>query len=205
MPGPAYRIETPRLVVRCYAPADAPLLKAAIDDSLDHLRPWMPWALTEPRPIEDKVALLRKFRGEFDHDQNYNYGVFAADERRVLGAIGLHPRIGPRALEIGYWIHAAHIGQGLCTEMAGAATRIGFEVLGLARMEIHCDPANHRSAAVPRKLGYQHEATLRARLVQPDGSLRDTMFWTLFAADYPASAAARADVRAFDAVGARLL
>ena len=38
-----YRIETERLVLRCYDPEDAPLLKDAVDRSLDHLRPWMPW------------------------------------------------------------------------------------------------------------------------------------------------------------------
>lgn len=205
MPGPAYRIETDRLVVRCYQPADAPLLKAAIDASLDHLRPWMPWAHAEPKSIEDKVALIRKFRGKLDLDQDCNYGVFSRDERAVLGALGLHARIGPDALEIGYWIHAAHAGQGLATEMAGAATRVAFEVLQVNRMEIHCAPDNHASAAVPRKLGYHHEATLRARLVEADGSRRDTMIWTLFAADYPASAAARIAARAFDAIGARLL
>lgn len=37
-----YRIETARLVIRCYDRADAPLLKAAVDASVEHLRPWMP-------------------------------------------------------------------------------------------------------------------------------------------------------------------
>jgi hypothetical protein len=40
--GPAYRIHTHRLVLRCWQPTDAPLLKAAIDVNLEHLRPWMP-------------------------------------------------------------------------------------------------------------------------------------------------------------------
>jgi len=39
-PGPAYRIHTSRLVLRCWHPQDAPLLKAAIDTNLEHLRPW---------------------------------------------------------------------------------------------------------------------------------------------------------------------
>lgn len=49
--GPAYRIHTQRLVVRCWEPRDAPLLKAVLDESLDHLRPWMPWAQNEPEPL----------------------------------------------------------------------------------------------------------------------------------------------------------
>jgi hypothetical protein len=41
IPGPAYRIHTKRLIIRCWRPKDAPLLKLAIDESLDHLRQWM--------------------------------------------------------------------------------------------------------------------------------------------------------------------
>ena len=48
-------------------------------------------------------------------------------------------------------------------------------------MEIHCDPANLASAAIPRKLGYTHEATLRRRTHSSDGKVEDSMIWTLFA------------------------
>jgi hypothetical protein len=64
-----------------------------------------------------------------------------------------------------------------------------------------------RSAAVPRKLGYQLEANLRRRLVDTDGERRDVMIWTIFAADYPASPIPEmaATVEAFDALGRSLL
>src|SRR4051812_17942818 len=96
-PGPAYRIETARLVLRCYQPADAPLLKAAIDASLDSLRPWMPWARDEPRPLPEKVSMLRRFRGMFDLGQDFIYGVFTPEETEVRGSSGLHTRLGPDA------------------------------------------------------------------------------------------------------------
>ena len=204
-PGPAYRIETERLVLRCYQPSDAPLLAAAIIDSLDALRPWMPWAVDEPRPVAEKVQLLRRFRGAFDLGQDFVYGAFDPAETQVLGSTGLHTRIGPDAREIGYWIHAAHTGQGLATEMAAALTRVGFELDQLHHIEIHCAPENVRSSAVARKLGYTHDATLRQRLPRPEGVWRDTMIWSLLASDYPASPAARAELRAFDAAGERLL
>ncbi|HEU4726947.1 MAG TPA: GNAT family protein [Kofleriaceae bacterium] len=203
--GPAYRIETERLVVRCYQPSDAPLLVDAITASLDSLRPWMPWARDEPTPVADKVNLLRRFRGMFDLGQDFTYGVFDPGETQVLGSTGLHTRLGPDAREIGYWVHAAHTGRGLATEIAAALTRVGFEVEKLQRIEIHCAPDNARSAAVARRLGYVHEATLRQRLPQADGGLRDTMIWSLFAADYASSPAAGARLRAFDALGQRLL
>src|SRR5262245_8467890 len=91
--GPAYRIETPRLVIRCWEPRDAPLLKAAIDASLEHLLPWMPWAKDEPQSVEAKMELLRQFRGRFDLGKDFVYALFDRQEREVVGGSGLHPRV----------------------------------------------------------------------------------------------------------------
>jgi RimJ/RimL family protein N-acetyltransferase len=203
--GPAYRVHTPRLVIRCWEPADAPLLKAAIDASIEHLLPWMPWAADEPEPVEAKVARLRTFRGRFDLDQDYVYGILNRDETAVLGGSGLHTRVGDKALEIGYWIHVDHINQGLATETSAALTKVAFEINGVERVEIHNDPKNVRSAAVPRKLGYVQEAILRQRTRTTDGAPRDTMIWTILRDEYLGSPAARAEIEAYDVVGNKLL
>jgi RimJ/RimL family protein N-acetyltransferase len=192
--GPAYRILTPRLVVRCWDPRDAPLAKEAIDSSLDHLRPWMPWAAHEPQTLAQKVELLREFRGQFDLGSNTVYAIFDRSEERVLGGTGLHPRIGPGGLEIGYWIRADAAGQGLVTESTAALTRVAFEVAGARRVEIRCSPANHASAAIPRKLGYEESA-------DADGDLVFTMTDEAF----PGSPAAMAPLAAYDVVGAVLV
>jgi RimJ/RimL family protein N-acetyltransferase len=195
-----YRILTPRLLLRCWNPADAPLLKAAVDANLEHLRPWMPWAWADPEPLEDKVALLRRFRSAFDRAEDYTFGVFSPQGDRVLGGTGLHDRVGPDGLEIGYWIDAAHGGRGLATEAAAALTRVVFEHTSRDRIEIRCNPANAASAAVPRKLGFRLEATLDRRLRERDGALHPVQVWSLFRADYPGSPAAGTALEAFDAL-----
>jgi RimJ/RimL family protein N-acetyltransferase len=209
IPGPAYRIHTQRLVLRCWNPIDAPLLKAAIDESVEHLLPWMPWAADEPTELQIKIDRMRYWRGKFDLSQDFVYGVFNRDETRVLGGSGLHTRLGVTAREIGYWIHKDFINQGLATELSAALTRVAFEIDQVQRVEIHCDPANLRSAAVPRKLGYIHEATLGKRIpasTNPEAEeLRDVMIWTMFAENYPASPAASAQIEAFDAAGRQIL
>lgn len=205
LPGPAYRIETERLVIRCWNPADAPLLAAAIEASVDHLSPWMPWARDEPSPMDERIERLRRFRGLFDLSQDFVYGIFNLDETQVLGGSGLHTRRGKEAREIGYWIHVDYINRGLATESSAALTRVAFEVDGVRRVEIHCDPENVRSAAIPEKLGFTHEATLRKRPVEGSDEPRDTMIWTMFLDDYPGSAAASLEVRAFDVIGRKIL
>ena len=200
---PPYRIVTERLVLRCWEPRDAPLLKEAVDSSIDHLLPWMPWAVHEPQSLEDKVALLRQFRGKFDLGQDFTYGIFTPDEEQAVGGTGLHTRIGDDAFEIGYWIRASRAGEGLATESTAALTRVAFELTDVDRIEIRCEPENERSRAIPRKLGYREEATLRRRLRHPEP--RDVVVYSLFRDDFGSSPVATAVVEAYDAVGTRVL
>ena len=203
--GPAYRIETPRLILRCWDPKDTALLKDAIDESLDHLRPWMPWAHKEPEEIEVKVQRMREWRARFDTNQDFVYGIFNTKETKVLGGTGLHTRLGKGAREIGYWIRQDCIHQGLATEAASALVKVGFEVDELNRIEIHCNPENEFSAAIPRKLGFCHEATLKRRTPGKGNTLFDTMIWTLFREDYPSTLSAKLEVNAFNVLDKKII
>ncbi len=203
--GPAYSIRTARLSVRCFDPRDAPLLKAAIDASLDHLLPWLPWAREEPQSLESKAEALRHFRARFDLDKDWNYGLFTPDERELVGGLGLHNRGGREARELGFWVAKAHAGQGLAAEAVAALVRVCFEVERLERVEIHCDEENVRSAAIPRKLGFTHDGTLRERSERGDGSRGGRMVWSLLASEYEHSPCARAECTASDALGRALL
>ena len=204
MPNPAYRIETDRLVLRCWKLEDAPLLKDAIDASLESLREWMPWAHDEPSTIGELTQRLREFRSAFDADDDYIYGILDPDESTVLGGSGLHRRVGANGLEIGYWIRSERQGEGLATEVAAALTRVGLEHEGVDRIQIHCGPGNRASARIAEKLGFTHEATLRRRREEHDGSMRDTEIHTLFADEFSESTARDYDIRAFDAAGRQL-
>ncbi len=203
--GPAYRVETSRLILRCWEPADEPALSSAIAASVEHLRPWMPWAASEPIPSKQRVKLLRGFRAAFDSDQDFVYGIFAPDGREVLGGTGLHPRIGPGGREIGYWIRVDQAGQGYATEATAALTRVAFEIDGVRRVEVRCDPANARSRRVPEKLGFTCDGTLRSHMLGTDGEPRDTMVWSLIRSEYEGSEPSRAELAAFDVTGARIL
>ncbi len=194
------------MVVRCYDPSDVPALKEAVDSSIEHLLPWMPWAAHEPQTLEEKTELLRSFRGQFDLGQNFVYGLFSSDESELVGGSGFHLRVGDDAFEIGYWIRASRAGQGLATESTAALTRVGFEICEVDRIEIHAEPENERSMRIPLKLGYVEEARLRRRLyAAPGGDPRDTVVFTLFRSDYPGTPASSAELEAFDARGERVL
>lgn len=182
-PHPPYRIETERLVLHCYEPDDAELLSDALNSSVEHLKPFIPWADDLPQSVEDSRSLLRRFRAAFDADEQYVYGFFDRGERELLGGGGLHPRVGPGGLEIGYWVRASAVRQGVATEAARALTRAGFETCEADRIEIRIDPRNTSSLGVPHKLGFAEEATLRRLPSRPGEPLRDVTIFTLFRED----------------------
>ena len=196
-----YRIETERLVIRCWEPEDAPLLKDAVDRSLEHLRPWMPWTPDEPEPLDTVYERLRTFRAGYDRDENLIMGVLDPAEERVIGGTGLHPGGGDESREIGYWIAGDAIGKGYATELTAVVTRVAFATFGVDRVVIRVDPVNERSDRVPAKLGYTREATLRRRLPQKQGpDLRDVNVWTMFRADLAGSPCEAYGYIAYDAL-----
>ncbi|RFU42468.1 N-acetyltransferase [Actinomadura logoneensis] len=179
---PPERIVLPGLTLRRPVEDDLPALVTALNESFEHLRPWMPWA-TGPQTLEQERAWLAATRRAWDEGTEYVYLLETSDGGRaggkgaggkgaggkgaggkgadgsavgggIAGTVGLHDRLGPDALEIGYWVHVAHTGRGLATRAAGALTEVALGLPGVERVEIRCDVANKRSAAVPPRLGY---------------------------------------------------
>ena len=147
---------------------------------------------------------MRTFRSLFDAGEDFVYAIFSADEPEQLGGSGLHPRLEPGGLEIGYFVRASATRQGIVTESTAALTRVGFEVCGAERIEIRIEPGNEASFGVPRKLGFVEEATLRRRLPgRAGGPLRDVTIFTLFREDLDPALAP--GIRAYDARGEQVL
>lgn len=196
-----YKIETDRLLIRCYEPADAVMMHSAITDSLSHLRPWIPWARQEPREMEWTESFIRMFRGQFDLGQDAVYGIFDKAGSEQIGGTGLHNRIGKDAREIGYWINVKHLNQGYATEAVRALIRIAFGIEGLSRLEIRCDPENVFSRRIPLRLGFRHEMTLRNNSTDGDGKPADLMVWALSKREYEVAGSEDIALRAFDFMG----
>ncbi|MEA3078571.1 MAG: hypothetical protein QOF60_3479 [Actinomycetota bacterium] len=162
------------LVLRRPDPIDAVAITEAIADSLDELRPWMPWA-AEPPDIDQQAVRLAVIGEAFDAGGDAAYTVFLDDV--VVGTVGIHDRVEPDAREVGYWLRTGWTGRGLMTRAVAALVRAAFDA-GVERIEIHCDEANRRSAAIPRRLGFTHVATVEEPRSAPADTNR-TMVWEL--------------------------
>ena len=173
------KIESERLVIRCWRPEDAALLKEAIDSSLGQLREWVSWAMDEPSSVQTLATRLGAMRERFVGGDDWAYAVFESGESRLVGGAGLHPRGTTDHLEIGYWIRTDASGRGYATEVAAALCDAAFAHSAVDRVEIHCDIENARSAAVAQRLGFARDREFRQEAPTLRGSHRNTIVWTL--------------------------
>jgi RimJ/RimL family protein N-acetyltransferase len=141
------------LVLKRFRRQHVPAVTRAINESLDHLKPWMAWA---QGPVDEsgEEKVFAEAEARFDEGSEFAYLIFDG-EGHVAGSCGLNRRGPPETLEIGYWVHAAHTRRGIATAAAGALTMTAFGLDGIEQVEIHCDARNAASAGVPAKLGYR--------------------------------------------------
>jgi len=164
-------------LLRQFRVGDSKAVALAVSESLDHLRPWMPWADPESTDERFQRRRLRGVQHKAASGEEWQYGLFPADESRVLGSFGLMTRQGPGSIEIGYWVHVDEIGHGLATLASGALTDISLALDGITTVYIRCDEQNVRSAAVPRRLGFTLEETL-LRAPEAPGESGRLMIWS---------------------------
>jgi RimJ/RimL family protein N-acetyltransferase len=164
-------IEQGPVTLRRFRPDDLEALFQAVTESLDHLRPWMPWAADYRRQsAEEYLAGSIK---SWDEGTEYNYAILTVNPDgggALAGVAGLMARIGPGGLEIGYWVHRAHTRRGLATAATAALVEQAFRLPGVHRVEIVHDELNVASAGIPRKLGFTEVGRRPLDLPPPQGT-----------------------------------
>jgi RimJ/RimL family protein N-acetyltransferase len=143
-------IEYGQVTLRRYRMDDLDAIFLAVTDSADHLRPWLPWAVSYSQ--ESAAGFLASSARGWADGTAYNYAITTAGV--LAGGIGLMARIGPGGLEIGYWVHRLYTRRGLATAASAALVEQAFRLPGVRRVEIVHDELNVASAGVPRKLGF---------------------------------------------------
>ena len=149
-PEPDEVIDLDAATLRRYREDDLDELLRAVTESLDHLRPWMPWAANYTR--QSAAEFLARSAPDWADGLEYNYAIVT--DGALAGGCGLMTRIGPGGLEIGYWVHRDWTRRGLATAASAALVEQAFRLPGVDRVEIIHDELNVASGRVPRKLGF---------------------------------------------------
>ncbi|WAL63011.1 GNAT family N-acetyltransferase [Amycolatopsis cynarae] len=153
---------------------DAVVLHRAVNESLDHLAPWMPWAV-DGYSEADAIAYLRLCQERWRTGEAFDYALVGAEEE-ILGSASLMARLAPGALEIGYWIGQPHTGRGLATRASALLAAEAFRI-GARSVEIHHDQANVRSGKIPERLGFTRIGTVPPKLPGGTASTGVLVVW----------------------------
>ncbi|MEV6654218.1 GNAT family protein [Streptomyces sp. NPDC051219] len=122
------------------------------------------------------------------------YIPFAVIHRATDRAIGwttfMDVDAADERLEIGWtWYGRAFWRTAANTEAKLLLLTHAFEDLGMGRVQLKTDHMNHRSQAAIARLGAKREGVLRRHRLRPDGTWRDSVYFSLLADEWPAAKA----------------
>ena len=131
----------------------------ATDADRAHLREWLPW-LDATKSAQDTEAFIELTRKQ--HLDNNGFQTAIRLRGTLVGVVGHHGiSWANRSTSLGYWLSEDAQGRGIMTEACRAYTSHAFEILKLNRVEIRCAVENRKSRAIPERLAFRSEGTIR--------------------------------------------
>ncbi len=98
----------------------------------------------------------------------------------------LNINLSDRAVEIGgTWYGVAYQRTAVNTESKYLLLRHAFESLGCVRVQFKTDVRNVRSQHAIERIGAVKEGVLRNHMILPDGYVRDSVFYSILASEWP--------------------
>ncbi|MFC9757299.1 GNAT family N-acetyltransferase [Streptomyces sp. NPDC056921] len=176
-------MERPKQIIECgdfalrrwCGQSDFDLAFKLVEESLDHLRPWMPWVAHHS---EEKTRdFLAESDAKWDSGDAYNFAI--TRNGGLIGMCSVYRGAEPEGWYMGYWLHPAVTGQGIATRATTAMVAQVFALPDVAYLEIAHDLANTSSGAIPRRLGFTE---VRREQVTPPAAPSDSgidVIWRL--------------------------
>ncbi len=181
-------LETERLLLRALRPGDGAEMNAAIIESIPQLRPWLLFAKETPT-VQESEENVRQGAAQFLQRAKFNYLMWLKEkpsesthpDGKIVGRLGIfNLEWEVPSCEIGYWMRTPYCGNGYMTEATQRVVDFAFDTLGCLRVIIRCDAKNSRSAAIPKRLGFTLEGTLKNESRDHFGMLRDTLLFAKY-------------------------
>ena len=129
------------------------------DANREHLRAWLPW-VDLARSSEDTRAFIRQTRKQLADNNGFQTAI--RERGALVGVIGHHAvNWANRSASLGYWLAKDAQGRGIMTAACRAFTSHAFKTMELNRVEIRCATENTKSRAIPERLRFTSEGTVR--------------------------------------------
>ena len=130
-----------------------------IDKNRKHLRDWFAWVDDVISP-ETYESYMKYSLNEFVEKRMLPVGIWYKGQLAGFCSLAdIHPV--NRSANFAYYLGEEFQGHGLVTKTVSALMSYAFTGLGLRRIEIRCGTQNAKSRAIPERLGFQQEGTIR--------------------------------------------
>jgi RimJ/RimL family protein N-acetyltransferase len=158
-----------------------PALEAAAGDG----ELWKLWFTSVPAPGQMRAYVEKALAGQREGHM-LPFAIRETGTGEIVGSTRYYEIVPelPR-LAIGYtWYARRWQRTHLNTACKCLLLKHAFETIGAVAVEFHTDSYNFDSQRAIARLGAKHDGTLRAHKRRPDGSLRDTMCFSIVAAEW---------------------
>ncbi|KMJ55662.1 alanine acetyltransferase [Bacillus sp. LL01] len=130
-----------------------------VEKNRAYLREWLPW-VDSSKTAEDTKASFLSFLKNYGEQKSLTTAIMY--QGKIAGIAGFNKIDWTNKIAyIGYWLGSEYQGKGIMTDVAKALTAYAFSELRLNRVEIRAAVENKKSRAIPERLGYKKEGTVR--------------------------------------------
>jgi len=178
-------LETERLTVRRYTPADANSIFELVEKNRDRLLEAFPGIAKDVSTVEAAKSFTLGKTEEWTVGKGHCYGIWLRSSQRQIGQIQVKNIVWdvPSA-ELSYFIGSSFQRQGFATEAIRAVLALTLNRLEFTRIFVRIVPTNHESLKLATKLGFQHEGLHRSAFRCGRGNLHDVHYFSLLRDDY---------------------
>lgn len=173
-------LETVRLRLRPYAPADAPQLQRLADEKVIADTTL---SIPHPYPIGAAAAWIGLHAVRWTAHEELIFAITLKATGELLGSISLTIQEAHEKAELGYWVGVPHWNQGYASEAVRAVIACGFGTLGLNRIQAHHFAKNPASGRVMVKAGMRREGLCR-QAVKKNGQFPDLILFAVVRRDW---------------------
>jgi ribosomal-protein-serine acetyltransferase len=170
----------PGVDLRPWDPVMAGALAESVRDNARHIGRWLPFA-TEQYSEDDARAYIKREILQYA-DGGLSVGIWWED--RLVGAVGMNNTDwSNRSTHLGYWLAERAQGRGIMTRAVALMTDELLTARGFNRVVIAVQPDNAKSRAIPERLGFREEGTLR-QVVRHGLTYVDWVIYAMLAQDW---------------------
>lgn len=151
-------IETDRLLMRTWLPADLEPLAAIYGDP--DVVAMLPFGV---RTLEQTREIIAKMTADYEREGLALWPVVLKSTGELIGTCGLMGTRGDRTAEIGFAFGRAYWGKGYAFEAAGATIELGRKGLGKQQIVALVRFGNERCIRLVNRVGMRFDRVVRAR------------------------------------------